>query len=233
MNQEDKHLPQCIGIIMDGNRRWAKEQNLNTLKGHQRGVEVFKESIKWLCNKNIKHGVFYAFSTENWNRTEKEVSYLLELFSRFIKGFLKELEKEEYNKNIRIRFLGDVSQFSNKLQEKIIEVEKSTEKYKDLTVWVAISYGGRLEIVTAINKVIEKGVLVTEDTFEKNLWTSGMPDPDMIIRTGGKCRLSNFLPWQSVYSELFFTKKYWPDITNENLDEFLEEYGNRVRNFGK
>lgn len=219
----------CVGFIMDGNRRWATERGLPLMEGHQAGYRTFQNIVRSLATHHIPHGVFYAFSTENWNRTEHEVSYLLTLFEHMITDLL---HKEMHELKIQVRFIGDRSRFSSRLQTLMEEAETRSAGQGETTVWIALSYGGRAEIVAATNSAIANGTPVTEETFGTLLSTYGMPDPDLIIRTSGEQRLSNFLPWQSVYSELIFTKTYWPDFGEEEFQRMLEEYENRTRRKG-
>lgn len=208
---------------MDGNRRWAKEQGLSTIEGHRAGAEVFEQVVRDVREANIPHAVFYAFSTENWQRTPEEVQGLMGLFLEILKE----------RRGVRVRVIGDQAKFSSELQSAIAQAERETAGKTGTTVWVALSYGGRAEIVTAVNKAVEKGESMTEETFTKFLYTAEMPDPDLVIRTGGEQRLSNFLPWQSVYSELFFTNTYWPAFTNEEFTSILAEYETRQRRRGR
>ena len=223
------NVPKCVGFIMDGNRRWATQLLCNTLDGHQAGKEVFYNSISWIQESGIAHAVYYAFSTENWLRNQKEVSYLMELFSSFIQFLLKEMPVKE----TRVRFIGNRSNLNGELQLLMTELEESTQNYTATTIWVALSYGGREELLQACNQAITQGVPVTESLLGQYLYTNGMPDPDLIIRTGGEKRLSNFLPWQSVYSELFFTDTYWPAFTKEEFTRIVGQYGDRQRRRGK
>ncbi|MCA9360571.1 di-trans,poly-cis-decaprenylcistransferase [Candidatus Kaiserbacteria bacterium] len=219
---------------MDGNRRWAKARNIPTVEGHKKGAEVFKKIIHQVSDLSIPHAIFYSFSSENWNRSEEEVSGLLNLFSEKLAEIISESNNDENEeKKVRLRFVGDLDKFSSEIKEKIAQVENYTKQATGTTIWVALSYGGRAELVSAVNEAIEKGERVSEEVFAKMLWTSGMPDPDLIIRTGGQQRLSNFLPWQSTYSELKFIDCYWPDFTSEHLQELVEEFSERQRNFGK
>ena len=227
--EKEQSLPACIGFIMDGNRRWAKKNLLESLEGHKKGSEVFHTMVRTLRDRGIKHGVFYAFSTENWNRSEREVNYLMELLKNEVKELLKGVDEEK----VGIRFIGERARLSEELQRLIAELEEKSSAYTSTTIWIAFSYGGRAEIIEAVNKAVERGGKVSEESFGDLLWTKGMPDPDIIIRTGGEERLSNFLTWQSVYSELFFTDTYWPDFGKEEFERILEEYGNRQRRRGK
>lgn len=214
---------------MDGNRRWAKYKNLPTLQGHKEGFERFKETIEWADEFGIKNLIFYGFSTENWKRTKTEVSYLMKIFE----GGFDEIEKIHKNK-FRIKFIGRMEDFSDKLQNLMRKTEEDTKSYSNGTIIMAVSYGGRSEITQAVNKILkEKKSSITEEDFEKHLWTKDTPDPDIIIRTGGETRLSNFLPWQSVYSELYFIKTYWPDFSKEEFKKIIDEFGVRDRRMGK
>ena len=219
-------IPQSIGIILDGNRRWAKENNLPSLEGHRKGVEKLKETARWVRDRGIKHLAVYAISTENWSRSEEEVKYLMNLFRTVVEEFFGELAKE----NIRVRFAGEREKFDKGIREAMERVEKASEKNDGLTLWVCFSYGGRAEIVRAANAA---GGEVTEESLNRSLWTAGMPDPDIIIRTGGEKRLSGFLTWQSIYSELFFIDEYWPDFSEKILDSILSEFSTRTRRMGK
>ncbi|MBY0538197.1 di-trans,poly-cis-decaprenylcistransferase [Patescibacteria group bacterium] len=222
-------VPQCVGFIMDGNRRWAKEQNFATLDGHKAGESIFYDSAQWVKELCIPHAVYYAFSTENWQRNPAEVSYLMQLFELFLERMLGEITEVQ----VRVKVVGARADFSVHLQSLIERLETVSEQYTKTTIWVALSYGGRADIVSACNQAIEAGVPVNEESFGRYLQTNGMPDPDLIIRTSGEQRLSNFLPWQSVYSELFFTDTYWPAFTKEEFTRIVGQYGDRQRRRGK
>ena len=225
----DKLSIKCVGFIMDGNRRWAKEQNKATLIGHQAGEAKFYEVAQWVKEVKIPHAVFYAFSAENWLRDKVEVTYLQELFLAFTKKMIIEVDDWQ----CRIKVIGNLEGFTSELKIAIMELEQKSAQYNVTTIWVALSYGGRAEIVTACNQAISAGVQVDENLFAEYLLTNGMPDPDLIIRTSGEQRLSNFLPWQSVYSELFFTDTYWPAFTKEEFTRIVGQYGDRQRRRGK
>lgn len=214
---------------MDGNRRWAKQQNKATLIGHQAGEVKFYEVAQWVKEVKIPHAVFYAFSAENWLRDKVEVTYLQELFLAFTKKMIIEVDDWQ----CRIKVIGNLKGFTSELKKAIMELELKSAQYNVTTIWVALSYGGRAEIVAACNQAISAGVPVDENLFAEYLLTNGMPDPDLIIRTGGEKRLSNFLPWQSVYSELFFTDTYWPAFTKEEFTRIVGQYGDRQRRRGK
>jgi len=228
MKKTFKHL----GVIMDGNRRWAKKNNLPSFKGHQHGLKRAKEMARWCKKRDIKILTFYVFSTENWQRSEKEVSFLMRLFSLFLTKELKTLQQEQ----AKLLVIGDKKKLPAFLQKKIENAESLTKNNKNRILILAFSYGGRREITEAVRKIIQEKIppeKINEGQIEKRLYTAGIPDPDMIIRTGGHQRLSNFLTWQSAYSELYFCKKYWPDFTEKDLDEALNDFTGRKRNFGK
>lgn len=221
--------PNCIGFIMDGNRRWAKEKGLSTLKGHQKGFENFKDVVNWSIESGVKNLIFYAFSTENWKRNKVEVSDLMDL----IGIAFTDIDLVHKHK-LRVRFIGQKGKFSGKIQKLLEKLEEDTKDYIEGALVIALSYGGRTEIVNAVNEIIKEGkdTEITEEEFESHLWTAGIPDPDIIIRTGEEMRLSNFLTWQSVYSELYFSATLWPDFDREEFNYILEEYSNRERRKG-
>ncbi|HEX4799469.1 MAG TPA: polyprenyl diphosphate synthase [Candidatus Paceibacterota bacterium] len=221
---------QCIGFIMDGNRRWAKARGLTSLVGHQKGYEAIKATIDAVYKAHIPHMVCYAFSTENWNRSVEEVGHIMGLLEKGIREL--RIENEARSEKINIHIIGETHRLSQTLQNEIESLKNSHHAEPELSVWIAISYGGRAEIVDAVNRAIAGGEMVTEETFEKFLWTAGMPDPDIIVRTSGEHRISNFLLWQSAYSEFFFIDAYWPDFEEATLRSILEEYGTRVRRKG-
>jgi len=207
---------------------------MTTALGHVAGYEKMKEVASWVKKAGIPCAIIYAFSTENWKRDPHEVEHLLSLFRLLITEFLEE-RTEGKHVGTRLRFVGDISRFPEDLQTSMRDVEKLTSLETERTLAVAVSYGGRAEIVSATRRLIEEGVAadaVTEERFAASLWTAGMPDPDLIIRTGGAERLSNFLPWQAVYSELFFLDTFWPDFSKEEFTTLLRDYTERTRNFG-
>lgn len=221
--------PECVGIILDGNRRWAKAKGLPKLEGHRVGLlETLRSAVRFIRDRGTKHLVVYMFSTENWNREPAEVTYLMGLFRSSIQTEMRALGEE----GVRIRFAGQRERFSQDLQEAMDTTEKETAHNTAMTLWCCLSYGGRSEIVAAANAAAKEGE-VTEASLAKHLWTAGMPDPDIIIRTGGNQRLSNFLPWQSIYSELFFTETHWPDFSEKEFDAILAEFAERERRHGK
>ncbi len=228
--------PECIGVIVDGNRRWARERSLPTIKGHQAGYEKLKEMADWATEAGIKYVIAYVFSTENMKRSEEEVSYLMDLT---IKVFTDDLDSFK-KKNARIHIAGDVSLAPKKVQEAVRKAEEETKMCDGIHLVLAFYYGGRHELISAIRRIQEdqeSGKLektpITEETIKNYLWTKNIPDPELIIRTSGEMRLSNFLTWQGVYSELFFPKFYFPDFTREAFNGILKEYAERQRRFGK
>ncbi len=226
--------PRCVGFIMDGNRRWAKARGMGSALGHVAGYEKMKEVASWVKEAGIQYGIIYALSTENWKRDPEEVEHLLSLFRLLITEFLAERAQGQHQ-GTHMRFIGDLSRFPEDLQIGMKSLEEVTASEAERTLAIAVSYGGRAEILAAARQLVAEGVGendIDEVRFEKALWTAGIPDPDLIIRTGGSQRLSNFLPWQSVYSELFFLGTLWPDFSQEDFTRVLEEYALRTRNFG-
>ena len=229
------NLPEHIAIIMDGNRRWAKQRHLDPRLGHKKGAETLENIVKY-CNKiGIKYLTVYAFSTENWKRSKEEVGALMLLLQNYLDDFFKRADTD----NIRIKMLGDRNGLSDGLLKSLDRAVERTKNNTGVTFNVAFNYGGRDEIVKAVKKIADdlkqnKIVLddINEELISDNLYTGGMPDPDLMIRTSGEIRLSNFLPWQLVYTEFYFTDKLWPDFTNEDLDKAIEEYNIRNRKFG-
>lgn len=222
--------PRSIGVIMDGNRRWAKERNLPTLEGHKKGFERIRDLISWCQEASVEEVVLYAFSTENWKRSPEEVTYLMDMFEHSFANTLAEIAE----KGIRVRFMGQLDRFSVGLQQKMQKLQAESSKGTAGTLTVALSYGGRPEILAAVNTLLQEGRdAVNEEEFSNALWSTGLLDPDLILRTGGERRLSNFLPWQSVYSELFFTDTKWPEFSREEFNAVLAEYAERERRHGK
>jgi undecaprenyl diphosphate synthase len=223
-------VPVSVGFIIDGNRRFAKERGLPTLEGHRQGIEKLLTAIEWAQEAGCKETIFYIFSTENWNRSPEEVAYLMDLLTEFFKKSTKRLEET----GVRVRILGDLSRASDEVVRTLREVEERTKRGTQHTAAFAFSYGGRTEILYAVNTLLEKKrERVSEKEFEDALYTAGLADPDLIIRTGGEMRLSNFLPWQGVYSELFFVDTKWPAFTKEEFQGILESFAARERRRGK
>lgn len=229
MSDEIKKIS-CIGVIMDGNRRWARAHNLPVFEGHSKGYEKLEEVVKWAREEHIPHVIAYAFSTENWLRAEDEVGYLLKLF-RFV---LENKAEKMIAEKVRVRFVGDLARFPEDIQEGMKRIEEKTSQSYEVTLHIAVSYGGRAEILAAVNGFLSCGVSsVNEEIFSRALWVGDVPDPDIVIRTGGEKRLSGFLPWQSVYSELFFVDAWWPDFSQEEFHGILAGFRTRERRHGK
>jgi len=221
---------QCVGIIMDGNRRWAKAQGKPGFEGHRAGYDTLTQVVGWAREAKIPHVVAYAFSTENWQRSEDEVGYLMKLFRFVIDNEVDRMIAER----IRIRFVGERARFPEDLQKGMERIEEATANEYDITLHIAVSYGGRAEILAAVNALqLDGGGVVSEEEFSQKLWSYPMPDPDIIIRTGGDMRLSGFLAWQSVYSELFFVSTLWPDFSHTEFLEVLAEFHARERRRGR
>ena len=224
----NKNLPTHIAIIMDGNGRWAQERNLKRTAGHEQGAAVVREITTHCNNIGIKYLTLYAFSTENWERPKLEVEFLMKLLERYLK---KELDV--YLKNgVRFKAIGDLTRFSKSLQKTIMSTEEKTKNCKGLTQVLALNYGSRDEIIRAIKKLNSLGLEPNEENVSKCLDTSFMPDVDLLIRTSGEIRLSNYLLWQNAYAEMFFTPTYWPEFTPFALDDILSDYTKRERRFG-
>lgn len=214
---------------MDGNRRWALAHNLPPLEGHRRVANtVLEKLVEHAAVRGVAYITFWAFSTENWRRAEEEVKGIMMILKQSIGYFGKRMHK----RGVRLVIIGDLSRFDMQIQRSIASVVDMTRHNKKITVIIALNYGGRDEIIRAIKKITRPGT-VTEETFSPLLDTRGIPDPDLLIRTGGEQRLSGFLPWQTVYSELYFPMWYMPDFTPARLDEAIEEYGHRHRRFGQ
>ncbi len=224
-------VPRHVAIIMDGNGRWATERGLPRVAGHRAGTENIRRIIERFSDHGVQNLTLYAFSTENWNRPQPEVQALIRLLGRFIK---RELENFERN-NIRLRHLGHLEALPPWLQRQVRDAVQRTRDNTRLTLSICFSYGGRDDIVMAVREIVSEGVEpddVTEEAISERLYTAGMPDPDLVIRTAGEQRISNFLLWQSAYAELYFTDTYWPDFGREDIDLALAEYGRRKRKFG-
>jgi len=221
-----------IAIIMDGNRRWAKEKNLPSAMGHKKGVDALKVILK-ACHKfGVKFLTVYAFSTENWNRKPEEVEFLMDLLAHTIKNELNELNEN----GVVISFIGDLTRLSPKLQIILNDAVEYTKDNDGVNLQIAFNYGSRDEIVNAVKNIVAKGVKsedITEEIISNELYTKNVPDPDLLIRTGGEMRVSNYLLWQIAYSEFWVTKQYWPDFDESSLADAIKEFGNRQRRYGK
>lgn len=232
---ENIQLPKHIGIIMDGNGRWAKQRNLPRSAGHSAGAKNFRKITKYCSSIGIKYLTVYAFSTENWKRPEDEINSLMKLF----KSYLEEAISDFKDEDIVVNFIGDKSAFSPELQQLINENEKMSAHRKGMVLNIAMNYGSRDEILRAVKNIamqIKAGCIdvddITTDVISNNLYTAGQPDPDLVIRPSGEYRISNFLLWQSAYTEYVIMDVLWPDFSEEMLDEALIEYAKRNRRFG-
>ena len=221
-------IPNHIAIIMDGNGRWAKERGLNRTAGHEEGAKTVRKITQYCSDIGIKYLTLYAFSTENWERPKLEVEFLMKLLERYLK---KELDVYLKN-NIRFKAIGDLSRFSKSLQKTIFETQDKTANCSGLTQVLALNYGSKNEIIRAVKKLNELQLEVSEENLESCLDTAGMGDVDVLIRTSGEVRLSNYLLWQNAYAEMFFTQTYWPDFNESELDDILSDFAKRERRFG-
>lgn len=224
-------VPKHVGYILDGNRRWARQHSLPEFDGHLAGYNALKEVIEGSVEQGIKYVSVYAFSTENWQRDAKEVSHLMRLVMRAISSDLGRFIKN----GIRLRILGHQEGLSEKLVEAIEKAEQATSSLTKGTVLVCFNYGGHREIVDATRECIEDGLSakeITEEAIAKRLYAPDVPPIDLVVRTSGEQRLSNFMLWRSSYSELLFLKKYWPDMTKQDVSDIIMEYNNRQRRFG-
>ena len=222
-------VPNHVAIIMDGNGRWARRKGLPRVEGHRRGAEVVENVVRWSAEFGIKYLTLYTFSTENWRRPKEEIEFLFSLLVEKLETKVPELIKE----NVRLRFMGRLEDLPEKLKNKCREAEEMTKSNDGLNLIIALNYGGRAEIVDAVRRILREGATeVNEEDFRKYLYLPDVPDPDLIIRTSGEMRLSNFLLWQSAYSELYFTEKLWPDFTKDDFIKALEDYSKRERRFG-
>ncbi|MBU3812368.1 MAG: isoprenyl transferase [Candidatus Niameybacter stercoravium] len=229
---EKNKLPRHVAIIMDGNGRWAKERGFSRNEGHKKGTEVVKKITNYAEKLGIEYLTVYAFSTENWKRPQDEVDGLMNLLRRYLKNHIKDTKRN----NAKFRVIGDRIGLPQDIQNQIEELEGLTKDKTGICINIAINYGGRDEIIRACRRMIEAGVeqnALNEELFESFLDTNGIPDPDLMIRTSGEMRTSNYLPWQLAYSEFYFTPCLWPDFTTKEFDKALEEYSNRKRRFGK
>ncbi len=231
MSETTRRVPEHVGIIMDGNGRWAKARGLPRLAGHRAGTRNLRRIIRAAANAGIKHLTFYAFSTENWRRPEEEVRGLMGLLGEFIETETPELHKE----GARLLHIGHLEHLEPQLRQKIENAIELTKNNTRIDVILALSYGGRDEILTAVRKIVAAGIPaeeITQQTLSDHMFTVSIPDPDLIIRTSGEFRTSNFLTWQSVYSEWAFPEVLWPDFDEATLAEILEDFSKRERRFG-
>lgn len=222
------NFPQHVAVIMDGNGRWAERRGLPRLSGHKKGFEAFLDLVENCNNAGIRYLTVYAFSTENWKRSAEEVGGLMNLMTMAMKRYISDLNE----RNIRCRVIGDMSFFSESMRKAIAESTAKTSQNTGMELAVAVSYGGRNELVRAVKKLRDSGLELNEENISACLDTAGMPDPDLVIRTSGEYRTSNFLMWQSAYSEYWFTDILWPDFGKKELEMALAEYSGRKRRFG-
>ena len=232
---DKQYMPRHIAIIMDGNRRWAKAQGKPASFGHKAGAKTLEKIVRYANKIGLEYITVYAFSTENWKRTEEEVKALMMLLQSYLDDYSKRADTE----NIRVKILGDISALAPGMQKSINNCMERTKDNTGVTFNIALNYGGRDELLKAIKNIaqeVKEGKIDIEDISEEvvsnNLYTKNQPDPDLLIRTSGELRLSNFLPWQLVYTEFLFIDKNWPDFTEEDLDNAIIEYEKRTRKFG-
>ena len=235
MEFKKENMPKHIAIIMDGNRRWAKAQGKPASFGHKEGAKTLEKIVRYANKIGLEYITVYAFSTENWKRAEDEVNTLMMLLQNYLDDYSKRADSE----NIRVQILGDITALSQGMQKSIVNCMERTQNNTGVTFNIALNYGGRDEIIKATKNIANKvknGELevekINEEIISNHLYTAGQPDPDLLIRTSGEIRLSNFLPWQLVYSEFLFIDKNWPDFSEEDLDNAIIEYQKRTRKFG-
>jgi len=229
-------VPTHVGVIMDGNRRWARQHNVSTLEGHKQGVQTLKNVIEAAAEIGVSVLTVYSFSTENWGRSEDEVFGLKSLFAHHLNQDVKAL----HEKGVRIKFIGDISPFGKSICKAVCAAEELTAQNTQITLCIALNYGGRQDIVQACQAIAKAAVdgtlkpaAITEQHIAQHLYTAALPDPDVIIRTSGEQRLSNFLIWQAAYAEYIFTDIYWPDFSGEQFKLAIEAYQKRERRYGK
>ena len=235
MEYKKEDLPKHIAIIMDGNRRWAKSRGKPASFGHKEGAKTLEKIVRYANKIGVEHITVYAFSTENWKRTSEEVSALMTLFQSYLDDYSKRADSE----NIKVKIIGNREGLSEKMKSSIEKCMERTKNNTGIIFNIALNYGGREELLQAIKKIaieVQKGTKkpeeITEQDIEKNLYTVDQPEPDLLIRTSGEIRLSNFLTWQLSYTEFLFIDKNWPDFTEQDLDEAIQEYQKRTRKFG-
>lgn len=228
-------LPRHIAIIMDGNGRWAKQHAIGRIRGHKQGAKAVRTVVKTCREIGIEYLTLYAFSVENWERPAKEVEALMFLLEEYLTKETKELQKQQ----IRLATIGEIDRLHPSVKEKLLQAKEITAKNYKMVLNLALSYGGRDEIINAVKRIVQDNVKgkidindITKETFNNYLYTSGMPDPDLLIRTSGEYRISNFLPWQMAYTELYFTNVLWPDFSKDDLLKAIASYQKRERRFG-
>ncbi len=222
------NLPKHVAIIMDGNGRWGLKKKNSRNYGHKKGLETVEKIIDVAIEKKIKYLTLFVFSTENWKRPLKEVNYLFSLLNNYINKEIKNLQKND----IKIKIIGQISAFPKKIKSNLKKIENLTKQNRRIQINMALNYGSRKEIVNAFKKINRRSGLINEKNIEKFLYTSGIPDPEILIRTGNTKRISNFLIWQIIYTEIFFVKKMWPEFQKEDFKKILKNYMKINRNFG-
>lgn len=231
MSQVEDNVPQHVGLILDGNRRWARDRGLSPMEGHRKGSENFGDAVKQLFNSGVSYVSAFVFSTENWKRTEEEVSYLMNLVIKLTTDRLNEFDEA----GIRIVILGSRERLSKKVLKAVNRAEDSTAENQQGTLALCFNYGGQQELVDAYKELVREGVAaedITAETIQSHLYWPEVPDVDLIVRTSGEQRLSGFMLWRSTYAELLFLDKYWPAVTNDDMDMVLEEFAARQRRYG-
>ena len=231
-SSQDRNVPVHVAIIMDGNGRWAKQRGLPRLEGHRVGVDRIQRVLETLGTQGVKYVTLYAFSTENWNRPQEEVAGLLDI----LQDALQQQAQSLHENNVRIFHIGKLDRLSPGLQEAVDQVQELTSNNTGINLNVAFDYGGRDEILDAVRRILHDGVpaeQLDQEMFSRYLYTAHCPDPDLIIRTGGEQRISNFLLWQSAYSEYYYTPTLWPDLDSAELEQVLKSFSSRQRRFGR
>lgn len=226
------NVPRHIVLFPDGNRRWAQKKSISIQKGYLKGKDKFGDFLCWCRDRGVKVVTVFGFSSENWRRPQDQVNFLMKVFEKYLAEGIGEFNRE----NVMVKVIGEKENLSKSLREVIERVEKETSNNKKLHLNLAVSYGGKWDIVNAVKKIVEDKVSsekINENMFEGYLSTAGLPNPDLVIRAGGEMRLSNFVLWQAAYAELYFSSKLWPDFTEHDLDLALEEFKNRQRRFGR
>ena len=229
---EERNVPYHLAIILDGNGRWAKAKGMPRNYGHVQGAKVVEDMCEIVWNKGIHYFTVYAFSTENWNRKPEEVDFLMDLLANTMKSELQEMHEKE----VKIKFIGKIEELPQNLKEIIYDAQEKTKDNRGVNLQIAFNYGSRDEIKHAVQKIVEKKIppeKITEELISQNLYTSNIPDPDLLIRTGGEKRVSNYLLWQIAYSEIIVLSDFWPDFDRQNLADCIMEFQNRKRRFGK
>jgi undecaprenyl diphosphate synthase len=228
----EQKIPNHIVLFPDGNRRWAKGKGLPSMDGHLAGEKKFHDFLLWCKNRGVKTITVFGFSTENWNRSKEEVDYLMKLLNDYLLEGFDNFEKEK----VKVRIIGQKERVPDFLQQTIKKIEEKTKDFDEAFLNLAISYGGRWDILNAVKNIIKEGIdpeKINEELFEGYLSTAGLPAPDLVIRAGGEKRMSNFVLWQAAYSELYFSPKMWPEFSEQDFNDALEEFDKRTRRFGK